>query len=549
MRTAFCYLICAMALTAQQTGSGEKGSIEGVVINQVTNAPIKKAQLNVAGMQLATDTSGHFIVDQLAAGTYELSAWHPNFPPPLSPSSVPNVRVTLQPGEHKKDIVIAMVPGVTLSGKVLDEDGDPLSGCVVQVMRYSYQGGKRELRQMNAEQVDDRGDYRIVDLSAGSYYLKAVCRRQIRAPRPFAPKDAPINIPEETYADQFYPGSADSAGATKLKPPPGGELRDLDFRMRKLHAVSIRGKVTRPEGADIHQFVQILAVPKNSPDPGTIRGGQVAPTGEFEVHGLYQGSYSLAAHNYDPETPLYGRIDVEVGDASIHDLVLPMYSGITLSGTVEVESPPAGVTPSADHPTNNQTRRIWLYPEDSVNRFQNLTPEVRTNGEFAIPGVTPGDWRLNCELQPGTYIKSVHLGDQEVSPEHLTIPQGATGPLKIVLGTNPGEIDGRVQVDNTLSGGNIVVMLLPDAPSRPEFQPANQTVPDTTGRFSFRSVAPGKYRLFATESGPDFPQGFGLGDVLKSLGEEVTVEEGSHVTKQIKPIPTSAVADALRDLE
>jgi len=452
-----------------------------------------------------------------------------------------NVRVTLAPGEHKKDISIPLTPAISLSGKLLDDDGDPLPDCVVQAMRYFYQGGKRELRQMNGVQADDHGEYRI-NLAAGGYYLKAVCRQPIRGPRPFAPKDAAVDVREETYADVFYPGSADAAGATRLKPAPGAELHDIDFRMRKLRAVSIRGKISRPEGADSHQFIQVLAIPKNSSGANTRRAAGVSGS-QFEIHGLFPGSYTLVASSYyDPQEPLYGQTDIEVGDTSINNAAIALNAGVALAGTVETETPPAGQTP----PASLQTQRISLHSAGPAPRFQTPTSEVTKDGQFSLPGVTPGDWTLSCEPRlAGTYIKSVRLGDQEISAERFTIPPGGAGPLKIVMGANPGELDGTVQLDHP-QPGQILVVAAPSAAAQAGWQRSRQAFTDAVGHFSFPSLAPGRYRILAIEGASAVQQ---LSGLLASLGEEITLEEGQHVTKQIELIPQSVIADALRELD
>jgi hypothetical protein len=179
--------------------------------------------------------------------------------------------------------------------------------------------------------------------------------------------------------------------------------------------------------------------------------------------------------------------------------------------------------------------------------------EIKDDGEFSIANVTPGDWRLNYEpLAPGTYIKSVRFGDQDVSPGRFTIEPGGAGSLKIVIGANPGEVDGTVQLDNPQPPGNITVLLLPDIAGTPLSRPNQQTtvnaqmISDAGGRFSFQNIAPGRYRLCAFEQGSP---GFQFDDLLKSLGEEVTVEEGQHITKQIKLVPAAAIADALKEVE
>ncbi len=41
-----------------------------------------------------------------------------------------NVRVSA--GETSPSVTVELIPGSILSGRIVDEDGDPLNGCIVQ---------------------------------------------------------------------------------------------------------------------------------------------------------------------------------------------------------------------------------------------------------------------------------------------------------------------------------------------------------------------------------------------------------------------------------
>src|SRR5437667_4184375 len=65
----------------QPVATGD-GSIEGIVINEITREPIRKAQVT-SGMgnvpPAITDGSGHFAFRNLLPGTYWMQAQHPEF--------------------------------------------------------------------------------------------------------------------------------------------------------------------------------------------------------------------------------------------------------------------------------------------------------------------------------------------------------------------------------------------------------------------------------------------------------------------------------------
>src|SRR6185503_1762361 len=66
--------------------------------------------------------------------------------------------------------------GSVIAGHVSDEDGDPMPGANVRVMRYQYLQGDRRLTPAGNAQTDDKGQYRVWGLMPGDYYVSAVAR-------------------------------------------------------------------------------------------------------------------------------------------------------------------------------------------------------------------------------------------------------------------------------------------------------------------------------------------------------------------------------------
>ena len=64
-----------------------------------------------------------------------------------------------------------------VTGKVVDEFGDPVTDVFVTAMRYQYVQGSRRLMQTGrGAQTNDIGEYRIYGLSPGQYYVSATLR-------------------------------------------------------------------------------------------------------------------------------------------------------------------------------------------------------------------------------------------------------------------------------------------------------------------------------------------------------------------------------------
>src|SRR5439155_1009943 len=70
----------------------------------------------------------------------------------------------------------APAPTGSIAGRILDEDGEPMPGATVRVMRYQYLQGDRRLVPVGTSQTDDKGNYRVWGLMPGDYYVTATGR-------------------------------------------------------------------------------------------------------------------------------------------------------------------------------------------------------------------------------------------------------------------------------------------------------------------------------------------------------------------------------------
>jgi protocatechuate 3,4-dioxygenase beta subunit len=150
-----------------------------------------------------------------------------------------------------------MTPQSVITGKVTDEDGDPVMRASVQVIRERWVNGRRQQMPLSSDSTDDRGEYRIAGLMPGKYFL------QVSASRPIMMHEAgqmrPAEGPgDQTYIPLFYPGVTELGQAQALSLAPGQEARGVDLSLRKANTWRIRGQVLDDAGKPM-QYAGVMA--------------------------------------------------------------------------------------------------------------------------------------------------------------------------------------------------------------------------------------------------------------------------------------------------
>ena len=195
---------------APPPNSGLKpGTVEGTVKNSVTGAPVKKATVRLQGGRGASyttvaDGSGHFSFDDVEPGAaYRAVAAHEGYtpmPPTLDGAAFRAIAVAED--AHVKDIEIRLAPMGAISGKVVNDDRDPIVRVQVQVLQYDYSRSPKRLFPRGNGLTDDRGEYRIFDIPPGRYYLMATGPMNFTAPP--GPRTH-STIPDEGVLPAYYP--------------------------------------------------------------------------------------------------------------------------------------------------------------------------------------------------------------------------------------------------------------------------------------------------------------------------------------------------------
>lgn len=512
------FLLFTIAAAAQTTANDQNGAVSGTVTDAVTKMPLKKTMVALIGTgssgrgnpgipsATTTDASGAFTLSNVAPGKYRLTFDHQNYPQSRMGGAQKNVEV--KAGETTGPVNVELIPGASVSGRFVDEDGDPLQGCNVEV--HPAKNPEQGVNMTGTSTSNEDGEYRAYGIAAGKYVLSARCGRQVFQPRPFSA--GPDPPPSKAYPMLYYPLVSDAKSAQVIELTAGTDKSGVDFQMNPTAVTQVRGAFS-PAGADWHgKNVNVqLTSPQRS-----FQGGQGArldqEKGTFDFRQVFPGSYILVAFTFggndDNRIGAWQRIDV--GDQPV-ELALELRHAADVSGKVEIE----GNTSSTNPVTPSQIN-IGLAAQSQQTGMPNANAPVSEDGTFTLKGVLPAPWHLMVN-GPGVYLKSAWLGSADVTNTAMDLSSGAAGALKIVVSTNTATIRG------TAPAGDMVMAQRVDDDT--PFHMMRNSGVDQNGQYTLTGLAPGKYRVIVMEGGGPMPD---------EGAQEVTVQEGETVMVDLK---------------
>lgn len=459
--------------------------------------------------EATTDDDGRFVVEDLPPER-RVTVWADG--PGHLPSSVRGVE---PPTEEPLEIRLRR--GVRLFGRVVDPEGSPVTRAQVRVsariendrgwLRHwlqtretaedglfdfdavpraelsvtvtAHRLAPAELRGLSTESGEDVGPVEI-RLEAG-----ARVEGRVLDPTGAPVAGAQVNVAhraEEDYrplriGDRSGPGGvfelvgvplgrvrlSASHGEQRAKEEidlgPGGAVVDLMLEPER----GLRGWVVDPQGRPVeHAQVEARAVGSGGggPDHQSARTG---PLGRFRFD-VAPGDYRLTAFHPGFAETVLGPVRFEGG---LKRVEIRLDRGLELTG-----------------------RLLGLAPEEllqvqvrAFSRGRGHGGQVTFEGSYRIPGLTPGVWRVEASTEGRSVSGTVHIHEDEGNPVlDLEFPEGYT--LTGVLLRN-----GEPVVD-------VTVFLTPAVTA---VGASHSTTTGHGGRFRFRGLEPGEYRLWGRD--------------------------------------------------
>lgn len=514
--------------------SAKPGSVDGVVTNSVTGEPVRKAVVALRGStgvsyQAVTDAAGHFHADKVDPATYSITAVRDGFV--IQQPRAGGKKFTVGEEQNVSDIALNLVPLAVVSGHVLDDDGEPVVLARVVALRTFYNNGRRRLAQVGAARSNDLGEFQFINLEAARYYFR------VSAPSPAnLPPRTRTSRPETAYPTTYYPAALDLGQASAVNLAPGAQVSGIEFRLRKQPAYHVRGKLLDGQAGGPARSATVALAPDSVEFlPYEDSQAGVQPDGTFDLPAIVNGSYVLSAQSHNAaETSARQHVRISGEDVSV---LLTLAPGFEVAGRVTVEGPAPA----------QMNARVTLRAERFGNGYE---AQVSSDGTFKVENVTPNSYRIDVfPGAAGLYVKSIRLGDQEISDGFVNITQPGVA-LHILFGVDVAQVQGTVEAASGEPMPNSLVTLGPSGrnDNRPDL--VKQTNTDQYGHFKFPDLAPGDYLVFAWAEDSDrgLLENTDFLKLLSSQAASVSVGPNGSEAVQLKPISAGDIEQAKNKL-
>ena len=291
--------------------------------------------------------------------------------------------------------------------------------------------------------TDADGNYRIVDLPSGNYYI--------------APMSSLFVMTDSNTASQM---------GTPLLLSEGESVDDINFAMER--SCVITGKVTEADGRPvIEQRVSVIAV--DQPNQRSFYGArmlfQTDDRGIYRMFGLRAGRYKVAVGQTDdgfngarlPGGPGYQPVfypnvtnadqakivELAEGDQATNiDIIMSRAPpGFAATGTI--------VNGETNQPINS-VRVALQKMNDERNSFLPISAISNQKGEFRLENIPPGKYSIYLTQQENSEVRSdaleFQIVDQDVTGLVVRTLRGATVSGTVVVeGTNDPAVMAKVR--------------------------------------------------------------------------------------------------------
>ncbi|MDR3702287.1 MAG: carboxypeptidase-like regulatory domain-containing protein [Candidatus Sulfopaludibacter sp.] len=493
------------------------GSVSGTVTNAATGGPVRKAHITLRAAEqtytATTDAEGHFAVSGVTPGTLQAQVECAGFQALLRPEPV---RVAEE--QHVTNVTVALIPNGVITGRVLDENGDPMPQMMVEAALETYGLAGRTLSPRGSMQTDDRGVYRFFDLPAGRYFLMASNPALAGGWNGRVHGDAV----ETAYVATWFPAAAESRAATANQLAPGAELGGIDIRMRKMRVYHVRGKVVAP-GSQQRLDAPVMLAACQTADRQFLYA-PILRDGSFDASGVEPGSWCATVTATNPVHGFYARQTVTVTDHDVNDVILTVAATADVRGLALLDS---------GAPASLPRLPVQLVPLETPGRTVSAT--IQPDGTFTLANTAAGPYRVEVNSRT-PYLKAVRFNGQDAPDGRILVPSSG-GQLMLSLATDGGEIGG------TASGENALITAF--SSSGLEAGPAIAGA-GSGGNFLLRNLAPGDYQVLAWETRDySLVQYAEFRKLFDSRAVSVTVRSKSHETVTLTPV-TAAEMEAAK---
>ena len=552
-RQCFCVGLYAFALLifhtdplrAQVPSAGQQApstyTISGTVVSATTGTPLAQTRVSLTDTNnsrnvasLLTGEDGRFAFRRLGPGKYSLQGSRRGY---LTSGYQQHEQFwsAIVTGEEleTQNLVLRLMPAAVLSGKVLDETGEPVRGAEVKLYMEQRANGMTRVMPAGNTPTNDLGVFEFFSLSPGKYFAAVSAKPWYAVHPPSAPPGSTVSAPvlvdkplEVAYPSTYYGGttSSDDASPILIK---GGDREEIEISLAPVESLHLLFHV--PEEGQQQGFQAPVLEKRvfDSVDYVPIQGVNPVSPGVMELTGVPAGKYTVRIPAAQGQAAKFTEADIRNDGQELETNKAELAASMKL--TVELPN---------DEPAPTQLALALQDERDQIAAF-NL---VGADGRVAFDDLAAGSYKI---IAARTAEKAYAVGrileenGQAVGP-NVSVTEGAELQLRVTLIGGVASVQGIVKRGDKPASG-IMVVLIPASPeSQQDLFRRDQT--DSDGSFSLPDIIPGTYTVAAIEDAWDFDwsQPSALARYAQN-GQPVTISAGKtgtirlHDPVQVQP--------------
>jgi Carboxypeptidase regulatory-like domain len=548
------------AVPPRDRAAGQTGSaiIRGRVVAADTGKPLRRARIMAAAPELggeprttSTGMDGRYELTDLPAGRYTLRVNRSGYMQLMYGQRRPLEQgkpLQIADKQTIDDIDFALPRSGVIRGQIIDELSEPVADVPVFAMRSMYwQGRRRTVPAAPPARTDDAGEFRIVGLAPGTYYVMANLRETWTVTE---------NGVQQTlgYAPTYFPGTTSMTDARRVTVSVGQDAVNTNFALMPGRTATISGTAADSSGRPLVSRPVNLLQEIAGPGMGMMMGSGTSLTsadGTFVLKNVSPGQYKLrTVALVEGKTPQQvqetATLPIAIDGADVTGVSLITSSGWSISGRVITDN---GGAP--DGPRDRFRLAARVVDVDTSPIPGAGPPPPPPGGGATIPdsGRVRDDWsftvtnaygasRLIASLPDGWILKSVLHDGRDITDAAVEMKSGEELSGVEVIVSNRGATVAGVLADEKgapVVDGTVLVFASDASRWWEDSRWIRAVRPDQRGRYEARGLPAGEYLAVAVsyvEDGmwndPEYLES------LRRYAQTLTLNEGDAQSPLLK---------------